>query len=107
MRMIAVLTLLLMAVSPVLADNRQDLAEATEQFKTVKARISDQVNSLPQAQRSAIWTQYYLALDHLGKMEIHWRMMSQHDVDRSRQFQESYAKFVAAIDELNLLIPQE
>ena len=104
-KLLLVLTILVVAWSPVGADSGQDLAQATAAFEEAKAAVTYRVNTLPQAQRTAIWAEYYRALDYLEKMKIHHRMMEQHQADRSKQFNESRQQFDDAIKKLFELLP--
>ncbi len=68
--------------------------------------MSSQINTLHQQQRVAIWTQYYLALEHLQRMDIHQQMMVQHKMDRGEQFREAHTEFTQALGELIELLPE-
>ena len=105
MKLLPVLIILLAAWNTAGADSGQDLAQATAAFEEAKAAVTYRVNTLPQAQRTAIWAEYYRALDHLEKMKIHHRMMEQHQADRGEQFNESRQQFDDAIKKLFELLP--
>lgn len=100
MKLLIILAFLIAATGPVSADTGQDLANAIDAFEEAKVAVSDRVNTLPQTQRSAIWTQYYRALEHLQRMTIHNKMMQQHNEDRSEQFRESYEQLTDALEKL-------
>jgi len=105
MKLIILLAVFLSVAGIVQADSGQDLANATDAFERAKAAMSDRVNRLQQEHRVAIWTQYYLALEQLQRMDIHHRMMVQHDEDRSEQFAKAYAEFNVAMEKLLELLP--
>ena len=105
MKLIILLTVLLGAVNLVRADTGQDLANATDDFERAKVAMSNRVNTLHQEQRIAIWTQYYLALEHLQRMVIHHQMMVQHNEDRGEQFRKAYTEFTYALEELFEVLP--
>lgn len=100
MKLIILLAVLLSPINLVLADTGQDLIKATDAFERAKAAMTGRVNTLPQNQRVAIWTQYYLALEHLQRMDVHNKMMMQHNADRSEEFRKVHAEFVTAMDKL-------
>ena len=104
-KLLAILAFLIAATGPVSADTDQNLANAIDAFKEAKAAVSYRVNTLPQTQRAAIWTQYYRALEHLQTMTIHNKMMEQHNEDRSEQFLKSHAEFTDALEKLYDLLP--
>ena len=105
MKLIILLAVLLGAASQVKADTGQDLALANKAFESVKVTMSTQANSFPEEQRGAIWAQYYLALEHLERMNIHHQMMVQHNQDRSEQILKAYSEFAQALDKLLALLP--
>lgn len=105
MKLIILLAVLLSVAGLVRADSEQDLANATDDFERAKLAMSDRVNTLHQEQRAAIWTQYYLALEHLQRMDIHHKMMVQHNKDRSEQFRKEYTEFTNALAKLHELLP--
>ena len=105
MKLIILLAVLLSVAGPVQADTRQDLANATEAFERAKIAMSNRVNTLQQEHRVAIWTQYYLALEHLQRMDIHHKMMVQHNDDRSDQFRKAHTEFTSVLKKLLELLP--
>ena len=105
MKLIILLIVLLSVAGLARADSEQDLANATDAFERVKLAMSNRVNTLQQERRTAIWTQYYRALEHLRKMDIHHKMMAQHNKDRSEQFRKEYTEFTNAMERLHELLP--
>ena len=105
MKLLLTLIVVLTALNPVGADSGQDLAQATAAFEEAKDAVTYRVNTLPEAQRTAIWAEYYRALDHLEKMKIHHKMMEQYQADRGEQFNESRKQFDDAIEKLFELLP--
>jgi len=105
MKPIILLTVLLSIAGQLRADSKQDLANATNAFERAKIAVSDRVNTLQQERRAAIWTQYYLALEHLRKMEIHHEMMVRHNEDRGQAFRKEYTGFTKALEILHELLP--
>ena len=105
MKLLIILTILIAATAPVRADRGQDLANAINAFEKTKVAVSNRVNTLPQTQRTAIWTEYYRALEHLQRMTIHNKMMEQHNEDRSEQFRKSHEEFTDALEKLYKLLP--
>ena len=95
---------ILACASPAGADTTADMARAKRALAEVTSFDSRQVNRLGQAQRSAIWTQYYLLLEHYGRMRVHHEMISRHDFDRAQAFAAEEARFVRALAELQLLL---
>jgi len=87
------------------ADSALELANAKAAFEKVQAGMSARVNRLDGELRTAIWTQYYLALERLQQMEVHQQMMSRHKQDRAARFGQALAEFNRAIDELRYLLP--
>lgn len=105
MKLLIILAFLISATGPVVADSVQVLANANHAFKEAKVTVSYQVNTLPQTQRAAIWTQYYRALEHLQTMTIHNKMMERHNEDRSEQFRKAHEEFTDALEKLYELLP--
>lgn len=105
MKLIIVLAVLVSVAGLVRADTREDLANAADDFERAKIAVSSQVNKLDQEKRVAIWTQYYLALEHLQRMKVHHKMMDQHNEDRSEQFRKAYSEFTYALEKLFELVP--
>lgn len=105
MKPIILLLVLSSVAGQVRADSKQDLANATNAFERAKIAVSVRVNTFQQKRRAAIWTQYYLALEHLRRMEIHHEMMVRHTRDRSQEFRKEYTGFTNALEKLNELLP--
>ena len=104
-KLLIILAFLIPATGPVVADTGQDLANANDAFGKAKVAVSYRVNTLPQKQRAAIWTQYYRALEHLQRMTIHNKMMEQHNEDRGEKFRKSHKEFTDALEKLYDLLP--
>lgn len=105
MKLSVLLAIFLCVASPVQAGTELDLSTAMDAFERAKIAMSNQVNALPKEKRVALWTQYYLALEHLQRMDIHHRMIEQRNEDRGEQFSKAYTGFTHALEELNELLP--
>jgi len=90
--------------SPAWADTTADMARAKRALAEVTSFDPQRVNRLGQVQRRAIWTQYYLLLEHYGRMQVHHEMILRHDFDRARAFAAEEARFLRALAELQLLL---
>ena len=88
------------------ADSAAEFAAAKATFEAVQAELNVGVNQLDSELRTAIWTQYYLALERLEQMDVHQQMMSRHKMDRAAQFNQARAEFDRALDKLYRLLPE-
>ena len=104
-RLIVTILLLGPGTGLVHADRVTELAAAKAAFEKLQNGLSARVNKLDEPSRAAIWTQYYLALERLQRMDVHQQMMSRHKQDRAVQFEQARAEFNRAVDELRRLLP--
>ena len=105
MRVLLTTFILCLGVGLLHADSQADLATAKAAFEKVQTGISARVNRLDGDLRTAIWTQYYVALERLQQMEVHQQMMLRHQQDRAAQFDRARSEFYRAFDELGRLLP--
>ncbi len=105
MRLFLIPCLLCLGAGLAHADPAAELALARADFETVQTGLSARVNRLDVELRTAIWTQYYYALERLQRMEVHQQMMVRHNEDRNAKFDEARAEFERAFGELERLLP--
>ena len=105
MRLFLTLGLFCLVAGLAQADPAAGLALAKVDFEKVQQGLSARVNRLDGELRTAIWTQYYYALERLRRMEVHQQMMLRHDKDRNVQFARAHAEFERAFGELKRLLP--
>ena len=105
MRLFLLICLFCLGAGLAQADPTAELALAKAEFEKVQKGLSARVNRLDGELRTAIWTQYYYALERLQRMEVHQQMMLRHDKDRHAQFDKARADFDRAFGELKRLLP--
>ncbi len=98
------LFLLLLLATPSQADPETDLAVAKKSFDRVQQTIIARTKAIDPELRGAAWGQYYLALDRLRRMDVHYQMMTRHQQDRSADFNKSLGEFRGALEQLEEIL---
>jgi len=109
MRGLAIGLLLAVLIVParVQADTAEDLVAAKRSFDQAKEFVTGQINEYESDRRKAIWTQYYGALEALHRMEVHYRMITYHHMNRQAQFATAQAEFRQSLKKLADLLSRE
>ncbi len=107
-RRFLVIAVLLCAAPAAVADSGADLARAKQAMAAIQPDVRPaEVNRLDRERRYAIWNSYYTLLEQLGRMQVHYEMMTRHGWDRRAEFDAARDEFYLAIEALRELLPSD
>ncbi len=88
------------------ADSGADLDQAKQALAAIQGDVSPaRVNRLDGERRYAIWSEYYGLLEQLGRMQVHYEMMTRHGWDRRAEFDAARSEFERRLEALRRLLP--
>ena len=105
-RRLSGIAVLLCAAPAAGADRGAELAEAKLAMAAIQPDVRPlEVNRLDGERRYAIWDSYYGLLEQLGRMQVHYEMMTRHGWNRRVEFDIASGAFARELATLQRLLP--